>query len=84
LEAEFPGRQEWRDQLASMTAKQIIEDGTLELRCASGPPLPGKYRKIPSEGVCKDANGGEIAILLHADKDGFLWMLEILNTVQNP
>ncbi len=78
LAAEFPGGQEWREQLATMTAKQIIEDGTLSLRCASGSPLPTNYRKLPTEGVCKDADGGEIAILLHADKSGFLSRLEIL------
>ena len=78
LEAEFPGGQEWREQLASMPVKQIIEDGTLSLRCDSGPPLPTKYLKLGTEGVCKDGDGGMIAILLHADKNGFLSMLEIL------
>src|SRR2546425_11159021 len=77
LEADFPGRDELRTQLDSLTAKQIDQDGTLSLRCGSGRPSPRKY-KLAFEGICKDADGGTIAILLHADKDGFMSMLEIL------
>jgi hypothetical protein len=33
LEVEFPGRDELRAQLSSVTAKQIEEDGTLSLKC---------------------------------------------------
>src|SRR5436309_1681955 len=32
-----------RAQMNSMTGKQIESDGTLDLRCASGPPAPTKY-----------------------------------------
>ena len=33
LEPEFPGRDELRHQLNSVTAKQVFEDGTLDLQC---------------------------------------------------
>ena len=85
LEVEFPHLEEWRSQLASMSAKQINPDGTLILRCESGsplrsdanPPLPTKG-KLGVEGMYKDADGGDVAILLHADGNGFLEMLEII------
>jgi len=83
LEADFPGRDELRTQLDSLTAKQIDQDGTLSLRCGSGRPSPRKY-KLAFEGICKDADGGTIAILLHADKDGFMSMLEILKYGGSP
>jgi hypothetical protein len=84
LDAEFPGRDEWRTQLDSMTGKQIIEDGTLILRCDAGLPLPTKYMKLGVEGMCKDADGGDMAVLLHADANGFLRMLEILKYDGSP
>jgi hypothetical protein len=77
LEADFPGRDELRAQMSSLTGKQIEEDGTLSLRCASGPPAPTKYA-VAMEGVCTDADGGMIAVMLHVDKDGFMHMLEII------
>jgi hypothetical protein len=84
LDAEFAGRDEWRSQLDSMTCKQVIEDGTLILRCDAGLPLPTKYMKLGVEGMCKDADGGDIAVLLHADSNGFLRMLEILKYDGSP
>jgi hypothetical protein len=83
LDAEFPGRDEWRTQLNSMTGNQVIEDGTLILRCDAALPLPTKY-KLGIEGMCKDADGGDIAVLLHADGNGFLRMLEILKYDGSP
>jgi hypothetical protein len=83
FEAEFPGRDELRAQMSSLTAKQIIEDGTLSLRCGSGPPAPTKSRLV-TEGICTDADGGTIAILLHVGKDGFMSMLEILKYDGSP
>ena len=81
LEAEFPGRDELRAQLASLTAKQIEEDGTLSLRCDSGPP---SRSKSPIEGTCKDADGKAIDILLHRNKRGFMYMLEIIKPDGSP
>ena len=83
FEAEFPGRNELRAQLSSLTAKQILEDGTLSLQCSSGPPAPTKYR-LAMEGICKDADGMTIALLLHVDKDGFMHMLEIIKYDGSP
>ena len=60
-----------------MTAKQIENKGTLELRCASGPPAPTKHA-LAMEGVYTDADEGRVAIMLHVDKNGFMHMLEIL------
>ncbi len=77
LEAEFPGRDELRTQLGSVTAKQIEEDGTLSLRCDSGLPSPRKHT-LAAEGTCKDADGGDMSVMLHVNKDGFMNMLEIL------
>ncbi len=77
LEAEFAGRDELRAQVSSLTCKQILEDGTLSLRCSSGPPAPTKYR-LAAEGMYKDADGMLISVLLHVDKDGLMSMLEII------
>jgi hypothetical protein len=77
LEADFPGRDELRAQMSSLTGKQIEEDGTLSLRCASGPPAPTKYA-LAMEGECTDADGAKIAVMLHVDKGGFMTMLEII------
>jgi len=77
LEGAFPGRAELRTQLSLLTAKQVEKDGTLVLRCDSGTPSPGKYRPAV-EGMCKDADGMAISILLHINKNGFMHMLEII------
>jgi hypothetical protein len=83
LEADFPGRDELRAQMSSLTGKQIEEDGTLSLRCASGPPAPTKYR-LAIEGSCIDADGAKIAVMLHVDKGGLMSMLEILRYDGSP
>ena len=64
LEPKFPGRDELRIQLNSVTAKQIFEDGTLDLQCGPSPPAPVKCR-VATEGECLDADGGRICVLLH-------------------
>jgi hypothetical protein len=83
LEAEFLGRDELRSQLGSVTAQQLHDDGTLKLRCASGLPAPIR-RTLAIEGECKDADGGTIGVLLHVDKNGFMWLLEILKYGMEP
>ena len=82
LEAEFPGRDELRSQLGSVTAKQVLENGTLSLRCDSGLPSPSEYGRV-IEGWCKDADGETIAVLLFT-KDGFMNMLEIVKDGDSP
>jgi len=77
LEAHVPGEEEFRTQLASVTAKQLHEDGTLVLRCASGPPSPAYGQGLVAEGWCKDADGLTICVMLHVNREGFMRMLEI-------
>jgi hypothetical protein len=83
LEAEFPGRDELRTQLFSVTAKQIEEDGTLSLRCDSGLPALGRYRLV-AEGTCKDADGGDMSVMLHLNDQGFMSILEIIKYEPSP
>jgi hypothetical protein len=77
VEFAFEGREELRLQLNSVTAQQILEDGTLRLRCDPGSSSPGKYRMV-SGATWTDADGGPGDVLLHVDKDGYMNMLEIL------
>jgi hypothetical protein len=83
FEAEFPGRDELRTQLNSLTGKQIEEDGTLSLQCGSGLPSPSKYG-LAVEGWCKDADGMTIAVMVHIGKGGFMHMLEIVKHDGSP
>jgi hypothetical protein len=75
LEPKFPGRDELRHQLKSVSAKQIFEDGTLVLQCDASPPAPVKCR-VATEGECVDADGGRICVLLHV-VNGVMNELEI-------
>jgi len=86
LEPEFPGRDELRQQLNSVTAKQILEDGTLDLQCDPTYPAPVKCR-VPVEGQCPDADGVPIGVVLHV-VHGFMNELEIVkydgSEIRNP
>jgi hypothetical protein len=82
LEVEFPGRDELRVQLGSVTAKQIHEDGTLKLRCHSGCPAP--CFSLVAEGEYTDADGGMMTVMLHVDRRGFMWLLEIIRYDGSP
>src|SRR6266567_4968637 len=77
LIAAIFGRDELRTQLEHVRAKQIIDDGTLGLQCNGGIRAPGKYGPV-AEGISKDADGADIAVMLHLDKGGFMSMLEII------
>ncbi len=77
LNAAIHGRDELRTQLNHVRAKQLIEDGTLELQCDGGLPAPGKYAPV-AEGISKDEDGSDIAVILHLGKGGFMSMLEIV------
>jgi len=72
---EFPGRDQLREQLLSVAAQQVHEDGTLALRVLSGQPAPVKGR-VPTEGSCPDADGVMIHVLLHV-VSGMMDELEI-------
>jgi len=67
---------ELRTQVENIRAEQIGPDGTLRLHCSDG--IPSKYVTPVSEGVCKDADGVDIAVMLHLAKSGFMSMLEII------
>lgn len=69
-------RDELRTQLENIRAEQIGVDGTLRLHCSDG--MPSRYVTPVSEGVCKDVDGADIAVMLHLAKSGFMSMLEIL------
>jgi len=77
LTAAIYGHAELRTQLAQCRAKQIETDGTLELHCQGGSPALGKYAPV-AEGAYKDADGADIALILHLGRDGFMSMLEII------
>jgi hypothetical protein len=49
----------------------------LLLESLGGTGAPGKYAPV-AEGMCKDADGAEIAVILHLGKGGFMSMLEII------
>ena len=83
LEQEFPGRDELRKQLASVMAKQIIDDGTLSLQCLEGPPAPGVY-SIANEATCRDSDGGLMSVMLFVGRDGMMYLLEIIKYDTSP
>src|SRR5262249_31183883 len=83
LEPEFPGRDELRAQLGSLTAKPAGADGTLILRCGSGPPAATRSR-LGSGAMWRDVDGGQISVLLHVNKEGLLHMLEIIKYDGSP
>jgi hypothetical protein len=75
LDPKFPGRDELREQLGSVSAQQVYEDGTLSLRVSSGQPAAVKHR-VPTEGSCSDSDGVMIHVLLHV-VNGMMDELEI-------
>jgi hypothetical protein len=77
VDGAIHSRDELRTQLSHVVAMQIEEDGTLRLRCEGGIPAPGKYAPV-AEGVTKDADGSDIAVILHLGRSGFMSMLEIV------
>jgi hypothetical protein len=83
LGVPFPGRDELRAQLRSVSAQQVEQDGTLLLRCSASLPAPTKYR-VAIEGVCTDADGATIGVLLHIDAEGRMSMLEVIKYDGSP
>ena len=75
LASEFPGRDELRLQLDSITAVEIDDDGSLSLQGGSASPSSLKYL-WPPEGECRDEDGVMIHVLLHV-KSGTLHELEV-------
>ena len=77
LGAATHGRDELRTQLNHVKAQQIEEDGTLRLQCNGGTGAPGKTAPV-AEATYKDADGADVAVILHLGKGGFMSMLEII------
>lgn len=75
LEPAFPGRDELLDQMNSVTAQKIDDDGSLVLQCGPSRPAPVKCR-VPTEGECVDTDGIAIHVLLHV-VDGMMSELEV-------
>lgn len=69
--------------MAGITGQERFEDGTLKLRCTSGSPNPTN-RLFITEGICYDADGNDISVLLHVDRAGSMCMLEILKYHPSP
>lgn len=77
VEAAIHGRVELKTQLSHVMGKQIQDDGTLRLQCDGGTGTPGKFAPV-AEGSYKDADGADVAVILHLGKGGFMSMLEIV------
>lgn len=75
VEAAAYERDQLRTQLNHIKGKQIGDDGTLQLQCLGG--QPGSYTPV-AEGVFKDADGADVAVILHLGEGGFMSMLEII------
>ena len=75
LEDVFPGRDELRRQLGSVTAKRINENGSLDLKVCSG-PVAQVPRRVPTEAWYPDTDGMMIRLLLHV-VEGKMYGLEI-------
>jgi len=61
--------------MSSVTGRQVIEDGTLDLRCDPEPRAPVKC-SLAAEGWGPDSDGVMVHLLLWV-KDGLMTMLEI-------
>jgi len=77
LEPNFPGRDELVAQLPFVEGKQIIDDGTLSLRCSGGPPCPSRLALV-TEAQYTDEDGIPICVMLHQKSPGYMCMLEIV------
>ena len=77
----FDGRDQLRRQLESTTARLIEEHhdnyGSIELRVADPTPASGRYR-VPVEAQYLDDDGVPVWLLLHVNREGVMWQLEIL------
>ena len=75
LDHEFLGRDELRLQLASLTANRIDENGSLVLKSGVN-NRADVLCSCPTGGICLDADGGEICVMLHV-KNGVMHLLDI-------
>lgn len=86
LDHEFQGRDALRTQLASLTARQIDENGSLALKSGTN-NRADVLGRCPTEGTCPDIDGVLIHVTLHVVK-GKMDELEIFkedgSKVQRP
>lgn len=75
LDHDFPGREVLHQQLASLTARQIDENGSLALRSLANHRANVSSR-CPTEAICPDSDGVLIHFSLHV-VDGKMDELEI-------
>jgi hypothetical protein len=64
LDADFPGREELRAQVAAASVREIDEDGSLEFRVRTA-QTASVVRRVPVEAEARDADGGNVHVLLH-------------------
>jgi hypothetical protein len=64
LEAEFPGRDELREQLADAVVRTIDEYGSLEIKAEAGPSAD-VTKRVPVEAEAEDSDGVPVYYLLH-------------------
>jgi hypothetical protein len=64
VSAEFPGCVEIREQLRSVTVRDLDPEGSLELLTTTGPDAPVD-RRVPVEAEVVDRDGKRIHVMLH-------------------
>ena len=83
----FEGRDQLRKQLNSTTARLIVEHndnyGSIELRVADPTPANTSYR-VPVEAEYLDDDGIPVWIMLHINREGLMWQLEICRADGRP
>jgi hypothetical protein len=79
----FPGSKELLRQLDGIVARQVFEDGTLDLRVSDTAPRAQVQARVPVEAEMTDADGTGILILLHV-VDGRLNELEVVKGDDTP
>lgn len=83
----FEGQDQLRRQLDSATARLIVEHhdnyGSIELRVAN--PTPASVRcRVLVEGQYLDDDGIPVWLLLHVNREGVMWQLEICRADGRP
>lgn len=64
MEADFPGRDELKEQLTGAVVRPIDESGSLEIKAESGPAAE-VAKRVPVEAESPDSDGIAVHFLLH-------------------
>jgi len=83
LEADFAGKSELANQLASCRVREIDSDGSLEFELAACYDPAPVAKRIPVEGDGVDEDGIHVHVLLHV-VNGFVKELEIYKDDGSP